>query len=364
MSETLTKKEQARRNSLKALKPRVFEKLSQFEEKFNCGESIAIVQLQYNYICNMHCQHCSIERFRKKKSERRLTPADVADLADQADALGLARFVISGGEPLVFPDLDDIVAAIDPKRFFINCDSNGWLLGEKAEHLKSIGIDRIQLSVDSLDADEHDDFRRKPGSYKRILKGIDECNRVGLPLYIQTVVTKDRLHSTEFIEFVEFFNKKELTVFVTFAKPVGAWEGHFDNLIDRRDMEYMRELEKKHNVCTHLTPGYSLEMGCIAVKGMISVTEYGDVLPCPYIHTSIGNIFETPLSDIIKRGMDIKYFGEHRDTCFIAEDLDFINKYVAGRIYGKPLPVPCSEVFSDEDKTLKPWNESFERNFN
>ena len=96
-------------------------------------------------------------------------------------------------------------------------------------------------------------------------------------------------------------------------------------------------------------------MGCIGVKGFISVTEYGDVLPCPYIHTSIGNVFETPLKDIIQTGMNICHFGEHRDTCLIAEDLPFIKKYVEGRIYNKPLPVPCTEVFTDEDKTVKPF---------
>jgi len=119
----------------------------------------------------------------------------------------------------------------------------------------------------------------------------------------------------------------------------------------------MEELEKKYNVFTHLTPAYGLNMGCIAVKGMFSVTQYGDVLPCPYIHVSIGNVFKEPLKDIIQRGLDIKYFGEHVDTCTIAEDRNFINNYVVKKIYGKPLPVPCSEVFTDEDKTQKPFNE-------
>ena len=119
----------------------------------------------------------------------------------------------------------------------------------------------------------------------------------------------------------------------------------------------MEELEKKHKVFTHLTPAYGLNMGCIALKGMFSITQYGDVLPCPYIHTSIGNVFKEPLKDIIKRGQKIKYFGEHIDTCLIAEDRAFIKKYVEGRIYNKPLPVPCSEVFTEEDITRKPFNE-------
>ena len=282
---------------------------------------------------------------------------DVRSLARQADEMGLARFVITGGEPLVFKDFDELVAAIDPTKFYINCDSNGWLLDDaKAKHLKSIGIDRIQLSIDSLDAEEHDAFRNAKGSHDRAMRAADAALDAGLDIFVQTVVTKQRLHSDEFVEFVKYFNDKGIGVFVTYAKPVGAGEGHFDVLIDKDDMAYMKQLEKELKVFTHLTPAYGLEMGCIGVKGMISVTQYGDVLPCPYIHTSIGNVFNEPLKDIIQRGLSIKYFGEHVDTCLIAEDRELIEKYVAGRIYGKPLPVPCSEVFTEEDRTKTPFN--------
>ena len=53
--------------------------------------------------------------------------------------------------------------------------------------------------------------------------------------------------------------------------------------------------------------------------------------------------------------MNIKYFGEHHDECFLAQDLPWVKKYVADKIYGKPVPVPYTEVFSEEDKTQNPW---------
>ena len=348
----LTEKEQARREYLREQKPRVFEKVSRFEEKYWRGESIALIQLQYNYRCNMLCEHCSIESYQKNAAGKRsLTPEDVKKLADEADALGLARFVISGGEPTIFPDLDELVAAIGPERFFVNCDSNGFLLAEKAEHLKTIGIDRIQLSIDSLTPEEHDSFRRKPGAWKRAMEGVEACQRIGLLLYIQTVVTKQRLHSDEFEQFVRFFNEKGLGVFISFAKPVGAYAGHYESMIDANDLAYERELEKKYHLFTHLTPGYGLEMGCVGVKGFVSVTQYGDVQPCPYFHCSIGNIFDTPLRDILSRGMEIKYFGEHYDECFLAQNVQWVQKYIEKPIYGKPVPVSYTEVFNSEDKT-------------
>jgi MoaA/NifB/PqqE/SkfB family radical SAM enzyme len=353
----IRREEETKRNKLKEKKPYVYEKVMKFNEKIRCGESIAIIQFQCNYECNFFCKHCSAKRFQGRKDKRRFTVADVKNLAQQADEMGLARFVMTGGEPLMFKDLDAFVAAIDPQKFYINLDTNGWFLDEKmARHLKSIGVDRVQLSIDSLDAHEHDSFR-KAGSYERAMRAVDATLNAGLGIFIQTVVTKQRLYSDEFIEFIEYFNRKGIDVFVTYAKPVGAWEGNFDVLVNKEDINYMRNvLEKKYNVFTHLTPAYGLNMGCIGVKGMISVTEYGDVMPCPYIHTSIGNVFNEPLKDIIQRGLNIKYFGEYVDTCLIAEDKDFINNYVAKKIYGKPLPVFCSEVFTDKDKTRKPFN--------
>ncbi|HNY97796.1 MAG TPA: radical SAM protein [Candidatus Pacearchaeota archaeon] len=353
----LKPEEAQKRNRLKEEKPQVYEKILKFGEKIARGESIAIIQFQYNYSCNLRCQHCSVKRFQGKKDCRSVTIEDVKKISRQADELGLARFVITGGEPLVFKDFDELVAAMDPKKFYINCDTNGWLLdAERAKHLKNIGVDRIQLSIDSLDPQEHDAFRGAAGSHARAMLAVDNARNAGLDIFIQTVVTKQRLHSEEFIKFLEFFNNKGVGIFVSYAKPVGAWEGHYEGLVDKNDMKYMEELEKKYNVFTHLTPAYGLNMGCIAVKGMFSITQYGDVLPCPYIHISIGNVLREPLKDIIERGLSIKFFGEHMDTCLIAEDRNFIENYIAKKVYGQPVPVPWSQVFTDKDKTQKPFN--------
>jgi MoaA/NifB/PqqE/SkfB family radical SAM enzyme len=354
----LTEAEIQKRNYLKETKPYVWEKVQRFEEKLRQGESIAIIQMQYSYVCNLKCQHCAISPLQGKQIVRTLKPADVADLANQADELGLARFVITGGEPLVFPDLDEVVAAINPERFYINVDTNGWLLDDaKAKHLKEIGVDRIQLSIDSFYPNEHDSFRGRKGSHERAMKAVDSALNAGLQIFIQTVVTKKRLYSNEFIKFIDYFNSREIGVFVTYAKPVGAWQGNFDDMVTKEDMHYFSEnLEKKYNVYTHITPAYGLDLGCIAVKQMFSVTHTGDVLPCPYIQISLGNIFKEPLKNIIQRGLSINFFGEKRNTCLIAEDVNFIENYIDKKTYGKPVPVPCSEVFGENEKTMTPFN--------
>jgi len=282
---TLKTTEQSKRSKLQIEKPLVYDKVLKFNDKLRCGEPIPILHIQYDYRCNFKCQHCSIKNMQyHPQSKTKITPDDISSLAKQADELGLARFVITGGEPLVFPDLEKIVEAIDPTKFYINCDTNGWLLTqEKAKHLKDIGIDRMQLSLDSLNEDEHDSFRRKPGSFKRAVEAIDNAKNAGLDIFINTVVTKQRLYSDEFIKFIKFLNGKGVGVFVSYAKPVGSWEGNYDCMVNKEDMEYMTTLEQQYDVYTHLTPAYGRDMGCIAVKGMITITQFGDVLPCQYI---------------------------------------------------------------------------------
>ena len=338
----LTPLEIEKRNRLKLYKPLVYDKAKNFDKKLQKGESIAIIQLQYNYICNFHCSHCSISDFQHKKDARALTIDDVRRLSRQADELGLAHIDVTGGEPLLFKDLDQLIEAIDPGKFYIQMDTNGWLMtDEKAKHLKSIGVDKIQLSLDSLSAEEHDAFRCKPGSYERALQTIDSVKKAGLNFHIATVVTHKRLRSEEFIKFLEFAKMKEVAVSVCWPKPVGEWAGNFSDLITIEDIAYLDSLRSKYNIYEHLTPSYGLNIGCVAVKRMISITQFGDVLPCPWMYFSLGNIFNEPLEDILKRGM--KYFKKHESTCLVSSNKDFVRKYIT-KTYGREVPVPIEEI--------------------
>jgi MoaA/NifB/PqqE/SkfB family radical SAM enzyme len=336
-----------KRNHLKINKPRVYEKVMNYAEKINKGESVAILQFQYDYRCNFRCQHCCTSKMEKKR--RHFSIEDVRELSRQADEIGLAHVTITGGEPLLFPDLDELVEAIDPYKFYIAVDSNGWLLdNKKAKHLKSIGIEKVHLSLDSISAAEHDNFRRKPGSHERVLKSIEASLDAGLSVLLNTVVTKQRAHSQEFIDFLEFTKKLGVGVVMMLAKPAGEWEGNVDVILNEDDLAYVRELEKHYNAFTHLVPAYGLDLGCIAVKRMVSITRYGDVMPCPWIHISLGNFFEEPLKVILERGMNIRFFGKRMETCLGSVDGEFLRNYTS-KIWGKSFPVPYSEIFTKED---------------
>ena len=258
-----------------------------------------------------------------------MTVEDIADISQQADALGFGQFVISGGEPLMYPDFDDIVKAIDPHKFWITTDSNGWYLNLfEALHIKEVGVDKVQLSIDSVEFGKHDQFRQKPGAYKRALDAIANCKEAGLKVLIQTVVDKQRVHKAELIEFIKYFNGMDLPVCILYAKPVGGWKGHPEVMLDQNDIDFVESLAETHNVFSHLTKSYNWAGGCIAMKRMINITKYGDVNPCPVMQEySIGNVFDEPLADIVSRGD--KQFSVCNPTCPMATDMEFINGLIA-----------------------------------
>ncbi len=344
---SLTPIEIQKRENLRRTKPLVYDKVIKYEEKFRRGESIAIIQFQYDYRCNFNCVHCCTANMHKKP--RYFSLNDVRELSRQADAIGLAHFTITGGEPLIFPDLEQLVEALNPDKFYIAMDSNAWLLDDaKAKWLKSIGIEKVHLSLDSMYVKEHDDFRKRKGSFDRVLKAIDASRNAGLAILINTVVTRQRARSDEFRRFLEYTNSMDARVVMMLAKPAGRWQGNLDVILDQSDLEYVRRFETTHNAFTHLVPAYGMDMGCIAVKRMVSITRYGDLMPCPWIHISLGNVFEEPLKDILERGMSIKWFGQKQNTCLGSVDGEFMRDYL-GKIFGKPFPVPWQEVFTEKD---------------
>lgn len=349
--------ENQRREYLRLKKPHVYNKVIQFNNKLAHGEGVPIIQFQYDYTCNFLCEHCSIEKFKMTRKQERdsgrryFKHDDIRELARQADEMGLSTFVITGGEPLVFKDFDDIVKAIDPEKFWIVTDTNGWHLDyERALHLKEIGVDKVQLSLDGVDAETHDSFRRKHGSFKRVIKAIEACKKAQLHVILSTVVWRDRVRSEEFHEFLEMAKRFKVGTYITYAKPVGAYEGRFDQILNPEEEAYVQELEKNYDVFTHMTPSYGMDIGCIAVKRILSITRYGDVMPCPYIHISLGNFFEESLKSIVDRGLNLHWFDPHvKMPCLCGVDRTFIDKVLVHTYGNADVPVPYSKIFHRED---------------
>ena len=344
--------ENDRREKLRKEKPLVYEKIIKYDEKMARGESIAIIDFCFDYKCNMNCKHCCNLRFAKQARE--MTIDDLKDFARQADELGLAQFNVSGGEPLTFDNLDEIIEAINPQKFHISMSSNGLLLTkEKAEHLKKIGLDKIRISIDSFNEEEYLKTRNQPGSYSKAINALFIAKDAGLQTTIQTVVTHQNCRSKATEDLAKFANDNGFNLDVLIARAIGRWEGHEEVLIDKDDAEFLVELRNKYPVVHRDTfPTYNQNRGCGAVTHNLHLTKYGDILPCVFIHISIGNIFEESLKEIIDRGLSIKWFGNFYPICLSGENRYFISKYMS-KFYGKHLPISYKDAFTDEDYIKK-----------
>jgi MoaA/NifB/PqqE/SkfB family radical SAM enzyme len=351
--------ERSKRNDLKNRKPYVAAKLARILEMEDRGEISPIIRLEKSYLCNFQCTHCSAEYYMDRHLKKtigtidmraKIDLEDIRKLSQDADDLGLARFVITGGEPLVMRDFDAVVAAIDPEKHYVITDSNGWFLDENfARHLKSVGVEKVQLSLDSFIEAEHDAFRNKPGSYKRVIRAIHASIDAGLNLLLSTVLVKGRAKTEEFRNMCEFASDLGVGLYVSYAKPTGSCTNHPEFVIDKEDADIVREMEKQYNVFTHMTPSYGSFKGCITVKGIITVTSTAEVTPCPYIDFSLGNLRQTSLKDVLARGMRNPWLGPHRPDCLIGEDPDFIKIHTEKTHGATHLPLPWGQGFSDED---------------
>ncbi len=310
-----TERELRNRRTLQEKKPLAYAKIITHPEKIKRKECVALIQLQYNYKCNFKCRHCAIERFRRKEG-RTLTVPDVKRIADQADTMGLASICISGGEPLIFKDLKEIVDAIGSQRFVISMDTNGWLLSaEKVRWLVDIGVDRVHLSMDGL-AENHAEFRGVKGSWERCIKALDYCKQYGLGVIINIVATKSLVKSGELVKELEYIKQFGEHASIIYAKAVGSFEEYKNEILDTKDLNFIQSLTSKYNVSTHLSPNCGHDFGCLCFKRHFSITAYGDVLPCPWIPITMGNIFEEDLATIVNRALKIKWFSyDHHFSC-------------------------------------------------
>jgi MoaA/NifB/PqqE/SkfB family radical SAM enzyme len=117
----------------------------------------------------------------------------------------------------------------------------------------------------------------------------------------------------------------------------------------KEDVDRLKALELEYNIFTHMTPSYGQPGKCITVKGINTINHDGEVIPCPYMDLSIGNVTNESLQSILHRGMKNEWLGPYRDECIIGEHPGFIkfhNEAVHEWSQKSPLlPVPYAFGF-------------------
>lgn len=148
--------------------------------------------------CNFRCPYCMPEDkyhkdFQFLGSKERLSFAEIIRVAKVFADLGVEKLRITGGEPLLRSDLPDLIVELFNIQGIedIALTTNGILLAQQAAALKAAGLDRVTVSLDSLDAEVFQQMTGGRGSQERVLEGIREAQLAGLnPIKINAVVKR------------------------------------------------------------------------------------------------------------------------------------------------------------------------------
>ena len=274
-----------------------------------------IVSWNTTNACNMYCDHCY--RDAGCKAEEELSTAEAKTLLEQIARAGFKIMIFSGGEPLMRPDIVELVAYAASLGLRPVFGTNGTLITlEMAQKLKAAGAMGMGISLDSMDREKHNAFRKFPGAWEGAVQGIRNCRAAGLPFQIHTTVME--------------WNNHELEDLTDFAVAEGAVAHHFFFLVptgraktieaeslraEAYEDTLTRIMKKQQEVEIELKPTCAPQFlriaaqmglktrfrrGCLAGTAYCIISPRGKVQPCAYLNMELGDVRQTPFDEIWK----------------------------------------------------------------
>jgi len=143
--------------------------------------------------CNLACKHCySISADTDFPGE--LTTDEVFTVMDDLKRFRVPVLILSGGEPLLRPDIYAIAHRAKDLGFYVALSSNGTLIDKtNIARIAEVGFDYVGVSLDGI-AETHDRFRRQAGAFAASLNGIRLCQQYGIKVGIRYTMTQDNAH--------------------------------------------------------------------------------------------------------------------------------------------------------------------------
>jgi cyclic pyranopterin phosphate synthase len=155
------------------------------------GRAITYLRMSITDRCNLRCAYCQpVSGLSWIPDDRRLNKDDFVRLAQAAAGLGITKIRITGGEPLVHPDVLEIIERIGaiPGIKDLSLTSNAILLEKLAVPMASVGLKRVNISMDTLDPDKYHRITRF-GDFDQAWRGILAAEKAGLsPIKLNAVV--------------------------------------------------------------------------------------------------------------------------------------------------------------------------------
>jgi len=187
------------------------------------GRNINYLRLSITDLCNLRCQYCMPEKgIKKSEHSKILTYEEIVQLAGTFIETGIDKIRLTGGEPLSRNDVVKLIEGIGKleKLRDFSLTTNGILLAKYAHSMKQAGLNRVNISLDTLD-DRKFKYITRSGDLSRVLAGIDEAEKVGLlPIKINCVLIGG-FNTDEIENLVKLTIDRDISVRFIELMPVG-----------------------------------------------------------------------------------------------------------------------------------------------
>lgn len=300
--------------------------------------------------CDLACVHCRACAQPQRSSDE-LTTEEAKRLIDEIAAMAVPVFVLTGGDPLKRPDIFEIVhyAADHNVRISLTPSATPLLTRDAIVRLREAGLARLAVSLDGPTAEIHDAFRRVPGSFQWTMDAVRWAREIGLPVQINTTITRHNLHQIH--DVIALLEKLDITLWsVFFLVPTGRGQDigllsaeEFEQvfeilyqtgqraLFDIKSTEaqhYRRYLLQRRTEARRQEAAHGAKlpqlMGTMTAdgigrapkgindgKGFVFISHRGDVYPSGFLPISGGNIRKQSLAEIYRES---PLFRALRDT--------------------------------------------------
>lgn len=272
--------------------------------------------------CDLNCVHCRANA-RPRRHPLELSTAEAFHMIDQIAAMRVPLFVLTGGDPLKRPDLMAIIqyACRRGVHTSLTPSVTPLLVRDAIFNVKKAGLMRLALSLDGSSAALHDGLRGVPGAYERTLEAVKWCHEAGLPVQINTVVSRRTVADLD--NMIELLQNQGVVLWsVFFMVPTGR--AQMEDLLSAEEHEQVFEklYAASKGVKFHIktTEGQHYRRfvlkekaksqdnedeligraprGVNDGKGFMFVSHTGEVYPSGFLPLSAGNVLWEPLAEI------------------------------------------------------------------
>lgn len=246
----------------------------------NFGRPLLNLRISITQRCNLKCTYCHREGEAQNinDSEEKMSVTEIIRIANIGIDLGITRIKLTGGEPLIRPDLFEVIKGIAsiPRLRDLSISTNGTLLADKAKNLRLSGLKRLNISLPTLNSDKYN--RITGGTLEQTLNGIRAAVETEFyPIKLNMVILNG-INENDIFPMIDYAQKMGIILQIIELDPVNVsssyYREHHKNLDGLEAILQKRAVNVRKRQFMHNRKIYNLEKVIVEVVHPIENCEF------------------------------------------------------------------------------------------